>query len=150
MAAENENPVHKNADERYADVPHLSLATARRRCGNEKNMEKCPEYARLRTEVENVLGNLAQVTTLLLELFRSDNSEKYKHLDKELELTVGEKERAVGLCASTSESTSADRQSGPRHVASTLRQSHCLALPSRQSSLRTTHKCVLILRPGLE
>lgn len=61
-----------------------------------KAMEKCPEYARLRTEVENVLGNLAQVTTLLLELFRSDNSEKYKHLDKELELTVGEKERAVG------------------------------------------------------
>jgi hypothetical protein len=61
-----------------------------------KNMEKCPEYARLRTDVENVLGNLAQVTTLLLELFRSDNSEKYKHLDKELELTVGEKERAVG------------------------------------------------------
>jgi hypothetical protein len=59
-------------------------------------MEKCPEYARLRTDVENVLGNLAQVTTLLLELFRSDNSEKYKHLDKELELTVGEKERAVG------------------------------------------------------
>jgi hypothetical protein len=115
-----------------------------------KKHGEMPEYARLRTEVENVLGNLAQVTTLLLELFRSDNSEKYKHLDKELELTVGEKERAVGLCASTSESTSADRQSGPRHVASTMRQSHCLALPSRQSSLRTTHKCVLILRPGLE
>lgn len=59
-------------------------------------MANCPEYIRLRSEVEGVLGNLAQVTMLLLELFRSDNSEKYKHLDKELELTVGAKERAVG------------------------------------------------------
>lgn len=59
-------------------------------------MPKCSEYIRLRSEVENVLGNLAQVTTLLLELFRKDESEQYKHLDKELELTVGEKERAVG------------------------------------------------------
>jgi ATP-dependent Clp protease ATP-binding subunit ClpA len=59
-------------------------------------MAKCPEYIRLRSEVENVLGNLAQVTTLLLELFRNDESERYQHLDKELELTVGEKERAVG------------------------------------------------------
>ena len=56
----------------------------------------CAEYDRLRSEVENVLGNLAQVTTLLLDLFRTGDSEKYLHLDKELELTVGEKERAVG------------------------------------------------------
>jgi hypothetical protein len=34
--------------------------------------------------------------SLVLELFRSGDSEKYVHLDKELELTVGEKERAVG------------------------------------------------------
>lgn len=59
-------------------------------------MERCPEYVRLRAELENVLGNLAQVTTLLLELFRAGESDRYKHLDKELELTVGEKERAVG------------------------------------------------------
>jgi hypothetical protein len=59
-------------------------------------MATCPEQARLRSEVESVLGNLAQVTTLLLELFRSGDSQKYQHLDKELELTVGEKERAVG------------------------------------------------------
>jgi hypothetical protein len=59
-------------------------------------MAKCPEYIRLRSEVENVLGNLAQAATLLLELFRNDESERYKHLDKELELTIGEKERAVG------------------------------------------------------
>jgi len=36
-------------------------------------MVKCPEYARLSAEVENILGNLAQVTTLLLELFRARN-----------------------------------------------------------------------------
>ena len=59
-------------------------------------MESRPEYDRLRSDVENVLGNMAQVTTLLLELFRAGESDKYKHLDKELELTVGEKERAVG------------------------------------------------------
>jgi hypothetical protein len=59
-------------------------------------MPNCAEYDRLRSEVENVLGNLAQVTTLLLELFRAGDSDKYKHLDKELELTVGAKERAVG------------------------------------------------------
>ena len=59
-------------------------------------MEGCPEYDRLRSEVENVLGNLAQVTTLLLELFRSGDSHRYKHFDRELELTVGAKERAVG------------------------------------------------------
>jgi len=32
-------------------------------------MAECPEYERLRTEVEDVLGNLAQTTTLILELF---------------------------------------------------------------------------------
>ena len=59
-------------------------------------MAACAEQTRLRSELESVLGNLAQVTTLLLELFRSGDSEKYTRLDKELELTVGEKERAVG------------------------------------------------------
>ena len=59
-------------------------------------MASCPEYDRLRSELENVLGNLSQVTMLLLELFRSGDSHRYKDLDKELELTVGEKERAVG------------------------------------------------------
>ena len=50
-------------------------------------MANCPEYERLRSELENVLGNLAQVTMLLLELFRSGDSHRYKHFDKELELT---------------------------------------------------------------
>jgi len=59
-------------------------------------MSNCPEYDRLHAEVENVLGNLAQVTTTLLELFRSKDLAGVHRLDKELELTVGEKERAIG------------------------------------------------------
>jgi putative methionine-R-sulfoxide reductase with GAF domain len=59
-------------------------------------MVKCPAYERLHSEAENVLGNLAQVTTLLLELFRSSDWNGVHRLDKELELTVGEKERCIG------------------------------------------------------
>ena len=59
-------------------------------------MAECPEYARLHAEVENILGNLAQVSTLLLELFRSKDFSAVRRLDKELELTVGEKERCIG------------------------------------------------------
>lgn len=57
---------------------------------------KCPEYVRLRSEVENVLGNLAQVVTLQLELFRAEDMTDWARLDKQLELTVGEKERCIG------------------------------------------------------
>jgi hypothetical protein len=59
-------------------------------------MATCPEYDRLHAEVEGILGNLAQVTTLLLELFRSKDLAGVHRLDKELEFTVGEKERAIG------------------------------------------------------
>lgn len=59
-------------------------------------MPNCPEYDRLHAEVENVLGNLAQINTTLLELFRSKNISGVHRLDKELELTVGEKERTLG------------------------------------------------------
>jgi len=59
-------------------------------------MINCPEYDRLHAEVENILGNLAQVATLLLELFRSKDVNGVHRLDKELELTVGEKERSIG------------------------------------------------------
>jgi hypothetical protein len=59
-------------------------------------MANCSEYNRLRAEVENVLGNLAQTTTLLLELFRSKDLSGVQRLDKQLELTVGEKERTLG------------------------------------------------------
>jgi len=59
-------------------------------------MSACPEYDRLHAEVENVLANLAQATTLLLELFRAEDFVGVQRLDKELELTVGQKERCLG------------------------------------------------------
>ena len=59
-------------------------------------MDKCPEYERLHAELENILGNLGQITTLLLELFRSQDVAGVHRLDKALELTVGEKERTLG------------------------------------------------------
>jgi hypothetical protein len=59
-------------------------------------MSHCAEYERLRRDLENVLGNLAQVSTLLVELFRSNDEVGIERLDKELELTVGAKERSIG------------------------------------------------------
>jgi hypothetical protein len=57
---------------------------------------KCPELAGLQSDVENVLANLAQITTLQLELFRAGNMQDRRRLDRELELTVGKKERSIG------------------------------------------------------
>jgi len=59
-------------------------------------MTECAEYKHLHAEVENALGNLAQVATLLLELFRSRDLHGVYRLDKELEITVGQKERCIG------------------------------------------------------
>jgi hypothetical protein len=59
-------------------------------------MADCQERDRLYSEAENVLGNLAQVSTLLLELLRSKQLKAVHRLDKDLELTVGAKERCLG------------------------------------------------------
>ena len=59
-------------------------------------MGNCPEYDRLASEVENALGNLAQVNVLLLELFRQRDARAFKRFDKDLEVMMGEKERAIG------------------------------------------------------
>jgi hypothetical protein len=57
---------------------------------------KCEEYDRLQKDVEAILEKLREVTTLQLEVFRSRNQPEFIQLDKELELTVGEKERRIG------------------------------------------------------
>jgi hypothetical protein len=59
-------------------------------------MAKCPEYDRLHADVESILGNLAQTTVLLLELFRSKDLDGVHNLDKQLELAIGAKERSLG------------------------------------------------------
>jgi hypothetical protein len=59
-------------------------------------MAKCEEYDRLHAHLEDVLAKLAQSAALLLELFRARNLDGVHQLDKELELTLGEKERSLG------------------------------------------------------
>jgi len=59
-------------------------------------MQKCPEYIRLEAAVSNVLSRLANVATIQAETFRSGNESEFVRLDKEIELIVGEKERAIG------------------------------------------------------
>lgn len=59
-------------------------------------MSECPEYDRLSKEVEGILADLAQTTTLQVEVFRSKNDQHFMRLDKQLELLVGYKERAIG------------------------------------------------------
>jgi hypothetical protein len=57
---------------------------------------KCVEYTRLEAEVEDCLKKLRDLTTLQLEVFRSRNYPSFARLDRELELAVGTKERAIG------------------------------------------------------
>ena len=59
-------------------------------------MAKCSEYDSLSVAVERALKQLSEKTTILLELFRAKNDPSFRRLDKELELLVGEKERAIG------------------------------------------------------
>lgn len=59
-------------------------------------MSRCPEYDRLASVVDQILKGLSEKTTLHLELFRSRQHGKFMRLDKELELLIGEKERAIG------------------------------------------------------
>jgi hypothetical protein len=57
---------------------------------------KCPEYTRLESEVTAVLQKLSELTKQQLDLFRNGDQGAFMRLDKELENTVGHKERAVG------------------------------------------------------
>jgi hypothetical protein len=59
-------------------------------------MSKCLELARLKADVEDALGNLAQAATLQLELFRSGKLDEWEIVDKKLERCVVETEQRVG------------------------------------------------------
>lgn len=56
----------------------------------------CPEYSRLEAEVDSVLEKLVEMAQLQLETFRSKNLESFMRVDRNIELTVGHKERVVG------------------------------------------------------
>ena len=59
-------------------------------------MDRCPEYEKLSSRVDEMLKNLVETTTLQLEIFRSKKPGEFMRVDKELELMVGEKERRIG------------------------------------------------------
>lgn len=59
-------------------------------------MSACAEYDRLQSEVQNVLARLSRLTARQLQLFEAKDFPAVRRLDKELELSVGEKERSIG------------------------------------------------------
>jgi len=56
----------------------------------------CAEYLLLEGEVQKILEKLTGLTTKQLDAFRAGDHTWFAQLDKKLELTVGEKERAIG------------------------------------------------------
>jgi hypothetical protein len=58
--------------------------------------EQCPEYANLQHELQLTLQTLSDLTKAMLDAFRANDRNAFTRLDKELETTVGRKERVVG------------------------------------------------------
>jgi hypothetical protein len=56
----------------------------------------CGEFERLQKSVRDVLSKLTALTTDQLAAFERNDKELFTRLDKELEMTVGEKERCIG------------------------------------------------------
>jgi len=59
-------------------------------------MKTCTECERLHGEVQDVLTRLTQWITAQLSSFRSNENAAFMRLDKELEIVMGAKERAIG------------------------------------------------------
>jgi hypothetical protein len=60
------------------------------------NTHRCAEYARLQAEVGEVFESLVKLTQAQLNAFRANDQATMMRMDKELENTVGEKERRIG------------------------------------------------------
>jgi hypothetical protein len=58
--------------------------------------EQCQEYANLQQELQLVLQTLSDLTKAMLDAFRANDRGAFSRLDKELETSVGRKERIVG------------------------------------------------------
>ena len=58
--------------------------------------ERCAQYARLQSEVAEILQLIANLTSGQLEAFQTKDQALFIRLDKELENAMGAKERAVG------------------------------------------------------
>jgi hypothetical protein len=63
---------------------------------SKSRMPKCKEYEKLESEVSSILKELVQLTTQQLGAFQANNHALFMRLDRQLELTVGAKERSVG------------------------------------------------------
>jgi len=59
-------------------------------------MSKCPVCEELEAEVSLVLEQLVDLTTKQLAAFQADNQPLFSRLDRQLENTVGRKERTIG------------------------------------------------------
>lgn len=57
---------------------------------------RCDERAQLERQANSVLEKLVRLTTAQLEVFQARDHTEFMRLDRELELTVGEKERTIG------------------------------------------------------
>ena len=57
---------------------------------------QCQEYANLQHELQLVLQTLSDLTKAMLDAFRANDRGAFSRLDKELETSVGRKERIVG------------------------------------------------------
>jgi hypothetical protein len=58
--------------------------------------EQCQEYANLQHELQLTLQTLSDLTKSMLDAFRANDRNAFSRLDKELETSVGRKERVVG------------------------------------------------------
>jgi hypothetical protein len=58
-----------------------------------KNCNRCVELSRV---VDEALDKLVRLTTDQLTAFREQDHNRFMELDKQLELTVGQKERSIG------------------------------------------------------
>jgi hypothetical protein len=58
--------------------------------------EQCQEYANLQQELQLVLQTLSDLTKAMLDAFRANDRGAFSRLDKEVETSVGRKERIVG------------------------------------------------------
>jgi hypothetical protein len=58
--------------------------------------EKCAEYGRLESEASKILEKLVNLTSAQREAFIRNDHAEFMRLDKELELTIGSKERTIG------------------------------------------------------
>lgn len=57
---------------------------------------KCAECARLQYDVMTALERLEELIAAQLEAFRASDQARFMRLDRELELSIGSKERAIG------------------------------------------------------